>query len=589
MSFLSRFKISTKLLFLAALSMTSLVLATTLALYHMYDRMFDDRIATVRSIVQMVRSEADGLEKQVKAGKMSHDQAVTRLRELIYAGRFGKDNKDYIVVTTSKGITFANGNLPEQEGQDRTGSQDKFGNYIVRDILAVAAKGGGTTRYYYPKPGEKEPQLKVTYVEPYAPWDIVISSGVYVDDVNADLISMVIKLGASVLALAALAAAIVLLVNRDITRSLIRLRDKMTVVADGRTDVTVDETVRRDEIGEMAKAVEVFKQNSIEKLRLEDERKAAEAERRHLEEETRQTEARRKAAEAEQTKTAAEERRRAMLQLADSFEASVKRVVETVSRSAKEITSTAGTLARTADDTSRQANTVAAASQQATSNVQTVATAAEGLSASIGEIGRRVGESAKIAHKAVDEAEHTNSTVKSLATAAQKIGQVVDLINDIAAQTNLLALNATIEAARAGEAGKGFAVVASEVKALATQTAKATEEISGQIASMQDATGTAVGAIDGIRATIGSINEIAATIASAVEEQGAATQEIARNVQEAARGTQEVSANIGGVTEAASETGSATGQMQQGAERLTKECAELTAEVDRFLATVRSA
>ncbi len=198
-------------------------------------------------------------------------------------------------------------------------------------------------------------------------------------------------------------------------------------------------------------------------------------------------------------------------------------------------------------------------------------------------------QSTQIAEKAVAEAQHTSEQVKSLAEAAQKIGEVVNLINDIAAQTNLLALNATIEAARAGEAGKGFAVVASEVKTLATQTAKATEEIAAQIAGMQQATGSTVTAIDHIRGTIGEISHVAMTIASAIEEQGAATQEIARNVQQAARGTQDVSANIGGVTKAAATTGAATARMQQATSRLAEQSERLAAEVDRFLATVRAA
>jgi methyl-accepting chemotaxis protein len=267
----------------------------------------------------------------------------------------------------------------------------------------------------------------------------------------------------------------------------------------------------------------------------------------------------------------------------------VAEVVKSVAAASNELKSTAESMSATAEETSRQATTVAAASEQATTNVQTVASAAEELSSSIAEISRQVAESASIAGQAVDEAGRTNATVQSLAEAAQKIGQVVELINDIASQTNLLALNATIEAARAGEAGKGFAVVASEVKNLANQTAKATEEIAAQINEMQTTTNGAVGAIQGISGTIGRISEIATSIASAVEEQGAATQEIARNVQQAAAGTQDVSANIGGVTQAAGETGAGASQVLSAADELSRQSAQLQTEIDQFLGNGKAA
>ena len=261
----------------------------------------------------------------------------------------------------------------------------------------------------------------------------------------------------------------------------------------------------------------------------------------------------------------------------------VQEVVGVVAAAATEMESTAGAMSQTAERTSQQATSVAAASEQTTANVQTVATAAEELSASIREISRQVSDAASVAGSAVEEAQRTNDTVQGLAVASQKIGKVVEMIRNIAGQTNLLALNATIEAARAGEAGKGFAVVASEVKALANQTAKATEEISQEIAAMQAATKDAVHAIEGIGGTIGKVNEIATAIASAVEEQGAATQEIARNVQQAAAGTQEVSATIADVTRAASETGGSAGQMLNAAGELSRQAALLKGEVEGFL------
>ncbi len=272
---------------------------------------------------------------------------------------------------------------------------------------------------------------------------------------------------------------------------------------------------------------------------------------------------------------------------ADAFERDIQGVVSQVAAAATQMEASARTMAANAEETSMQSTTVAAAAEEATVNIQTVAAAAEELSSSIAEIGRQVSHSAAIASSAMDEATRTNDMVQSLAEAAGRIGQVVKLINDIASQTNLLALNATIEAARAGDAGKGFAVVANEVKSLANQTAKATDEIATQIAAVQNATRDAVGAIGGIASTIGQINDISGGIAAAVEEQGAATQEIARNVQQAAMGTQEVTGTIARVSAAAFETGNAARDVLGSAESLTRNSAILNEQVDKFVREIR--
>jgi methyl-accepting chemotaxis protein len=357
---------------------------------------------------------------------------------------------------------------------------------------------------------------------------------------------------------------IAVLLSRSITKPITGMTSAMEILAAGNRKIEVPGLGRKDEVGLMANAVQVFKENAERVARMEEEQKEAE-------------------------RRAAEEKKRAMNELADSFQAQVGGIVQTVSSSATEMQTTAQTMSSTAEETSRQATAVAAASEQASTNVQTVASAAEELSSSITEISRQVAQSAEIAGRAVADAERTNAQVQGLADAAQKIGEVVSLINDIASQTNLLALNATIEAARAGDAGKGFAVVASEVKNLANETAKATEEITAQITSVQAATREAVTAIQAIGQTIGSINEIATTIASAVEEQGAATQEIARNVQQASAGTTEVSSNIAGVTQAATETGAAASQVLSASGELARQGELLRGEVDKFLHAVRAA
>jgi methyl-accepting chemotaxis protein len=359
------------------------------------------------------------------------------------------------------------------------------------------------------------------------------------------------------------AGAVVYFTTRSIVPPLRAMTDTMTTLAGGNYAVEIPATERKDEVGDMAQSMLVFKENMI---------KAKEA-------------AEREAAEQK----AREARAQKMEALTRDFDSEVSNVLKAVASAATELQSTASSMTATAEETSRQSTAVAAAAEEAASNVQTVASASEELSSSISEISRQVSQSAKIASKAVTEAQETDAKVQGLTEAAQKIGEVVQLINDIAAQTNLLALNATIEAARAGEAGKGFAVVAAEVKSLANQTAKATDEIAQQVGAIQGATRDSVDAIKSIGRTIAEINEIATTIASAVEEQGAATQEIARNVQQASAGTSEVTSNITGVSQAASETGSAASQVLGASSELSKQSEQLRQEVERFLAGVKAA
>jgi methyl-accepting chemotaxis protein len=406
-----------------------------------------------------------------------------------------------------------------------------------------------------------------------------------------------------------------LFIATGLARPIVAMTAAMGRLANKEWDTEVPARDRKDEVGQMAAAVEVFKQAGIENERLQAEAETArqqqEAEReearrrqeaqaaeakatlerrlRETEEAMRQAEAER-AAEQERVRAEAEAKRKAdMNALADAFEASVRQVVQTVGSASAQVLSSASVMAGTAEEANRQASAAAAASEQASTNVQTVAAASEELTASINEIARQVTQSAEIACLATERARATGVTVDGLAQAAGKIDEVVDLINDIASQTNLLALNATIEAARAGEAGKGFAVVASEVKTLANQTAKATEEIARQIQAVQGATRESVAAIQGIARTIDEVNQIATSIASAVEEQTSATSEISRNVQEAAGGTQEVSRSMSGVTQAAAETGSTAQQMKDAADALSKQAAALMRDVDHFIAKVRAA
>ncbi len=438
-------------------------------------------------------------------------------------------------------------------------------------------------------------------------------------DAGRAIVTMFVTLAAALIVVLAIS---VLIVQRGVARPLAELAAIMGRLADRDYAVTVTGTGRGDEVGLMARSVEILKTAGIEgerlaaeaeQNRLRDEARAREdaaraqreaEEKRARDEAEREAEARRqreaeiaerraeeeRRAEAERLRAEAETRRKADLhRLADNFKAAVGGVVETVATAATEMHAAASSMTGIADTTSRQSLAAASATEQAAANVQTVASASEELAASIREISSQVATSSRVAQDAVAQAGRTDAIVQGLAASASKIGEVIALINTIAGQTNLLALNATIEAARAGEAGKGFAVVASEVKNLATQTAKATDEIGQQVQGVQSATREAVAAIEDIRSIITRMSEISGAIASAVEEQGAATNEIARNVEQAAAGTSEASGNVTAVNRSASDAGAAAEQVLGASGELSRQAERLRAEVDRFIGEVRAA
>ncbi len=532
-------------------------------LYLNHERMHQDRVASLKALVDVGHSIAEKLEADAVAGKLTREEAQARFKEMLLALKY--QNGGYLFAYTYDNHGFAHPNAKVM-GKDASGLKDAKGVPILPNMVAIAKQGEGT--YLYPwfvnNSGSSETEEKLSYVKGFEPWKIFVSTGVTINDLQAAFLSQLWTLLAVVAALALPAIALIALVGQNVSTTITRLGRKMHALAGGDLSVAFPESERRDEIGAMGKAVQIFKENAEAKARLEAE-------------------------QTELARRAEEDKRRSMLTLAANFEGNVQGIVDTVATAATEMHSSATSLSAAAEHSVQRITAVSAASEQASSNVQTVAAATEELSASIAEIGRQVAASTQVAGQAVQEAERTSETIKGLVAAAHQIGQVVELINSIAGQTNLLALNATIEAARAGEAGKGFAVVASEVKALATQTARATEEIQGKVVEIQAATGGAQTAIEAIGKTIGQMNEIATTIASAIEEQNAATHNIAGNVIQAAKGTEEVSTNIVGVNQAATATGAAASQVLGASEGLAREAERLRHEVSSFIASVRAA
>jgi methyl-accepting chemotaxis protein len=559
---LNRFKIKAKLMLRVGMSAVSLIAATMVSASFLHDKMLTDREDKLRSIVETVAGLAQSLEAEAAAGRLTRDEALSRFRQNVHSMWYD-GHADYLLAATMEGIFIVNAAVPKIEGT--RGTKDKNGNMIVDLFLGVVQSANqGFVRYLYPKPGQTELQPKLAYVARFPPWNAFIATGVYIDDIETEYNGILRKLGLLDIGIMVVVGAIALAVSRNIAGALGSLQHKMAQLAQGDLEVAITEGGRTDEVGDMARAVQVFKDNAQTMQRLQRE-------------------------DADRKQQMETEKRQMMASVANGFEQNVKGIVDALATAATAAQGTARSMSGLADGTRRRALAVASGATEASANVQTVASASHELSASIDEIARQVSRASAIASSAAAEGDRTNADVARLSESAQKIGEVVGLINNIAAQTNLLALNATIEAARAGESGRGFAVVAAEVKSLAGQTAKATDEIRAQIATIQTEIGTTIEAIQRISRIVLEVNEISTSIASAVEQQTAATLEISRNVQQAANGTEEVSSNISGMTDDMDHTDGAAREMLEAADALAGQAVAMHGEVNQFLATIRAA
>jgi methyl-accepting chemotaxis protein len=526
-------RLAVRLQFIVVTALLCLLTLGGISIYHGYNQMWDDRAAKLRSMDEVAVSLAVELERRVQAGALTQEQAIEQFRNTIRPIRFD-GGSGYYFAYAMDGRTLVLGPTPSVEGTNRINITDANSEPFIQRQIAAAQRGGGTNVYYYPKPGEKIAQPKLAYVVPFKPWNLYVGTGAYVDDLRAAALASAEQLVGVIAVLLGITVTVAWLVSRGITRPLGRLRQSMTALADGNLTGVIAGGERRDEMGDMARAVVVFQQHMAKG-------NASAAE---------------QAAEREQ---AAQEKRAALVGMADTIEQETSQALQQISATTTMMTTTANEMSNAATRTGTSAQNAATAASQALANAQTVASAAEQLSVSIREIGGQVGQSSAVVARAVEAGRETRSTIEALNEKVGRIGAVADIIGEIAARTNLLALNATIEAARAGDAGKGFAVVASEVKQLATQTAKSTEEITRHIAEVKAATGESVTSVVLIEQTITEINAIAGSIAAAVEQQGAATAEIARNITETASAANEMTQRTHEVSHEAEQTGTQAG------------------------------
>ncbi|WP_249781089.1 methyl-accepting chemotaxis protein [Bradyrhizobium sp. dw_78] len=556
--------IAAKLAVMTVAGAISMALVAVTVLLIARNQLFTERTEKAHAIVDAAWQIADTFQRAAAAGQMTEEEAKARFYAAAGAIWYEGHTNYVFIYDTESGLCVLNSSIPGLVGKDMRQIKDANGFPFATRLIDIAKQGEGSVRYTFMRSSaDPTPLDKVAYARGFAPWHLMIGAAEYISDVDVSFWLMARTASAVIAILMLLSIGIAWAITRSVVRPLTGLKERMASLSTGELDAPVANADRPDEIGQMARTVEVFRGAMIDANRLRDDQAAAELRQ-------------------------AERRKADMNRLADQFENEVGEIITLVSTAAGQLEASSSTLSKTADTVEKVSQRASNASGDASANVHSVASASEELASSVGEISRQVETSARIAGEAVEQAQQTDARISQLSQAAARIGDVVDLIQTIAGQTNLLALNATIEAARAGEAGRGFAVVAAEVKTLAEQTAKATGEISQQITDIQSATQDSVTAIKEIGATIGRISEISSAIASAVEEQGAATQEISRNVQRAAEGTTQVAADISDVQRGASETGAASSQVLSAAQSLSRESERLRRGVGNFMNNVRA-
>ena len=522
----------------------------------------EQRGQELKSLVETAIGITSGFEKLSKSGALTEEQAKTQAMAAIKSMRYR--GSEYFWINDYDNVMIMHSVKPSLNEKNLSNLQDAHGKYIFQEFVReVKMNGSGFVEYLWPKPGSNDAVEKLSYVAGFKKWNWIIGSGVYLDDLNAQLTSKAIV---ALLVGGLILAGIMLLAFfniRGVVGPINSLRNDMLSLSEGNTDIDIKAADTPGEIGEMAKVVVGFRDMMIDRTKLEDQTLEERKERR--------------------------QRQEFIDRLINQFQLDVASNLESVTENMGAMRDTATQMNTLAESTSVRTNNAQDASQAASNNVQTVAAATEEFSASIQEIGRQLDQATTVVDTATQITEAANDKVSGLATAAQQIGDVVSLIQDIAEQTNLLALNATIEAARAGEMGRGFAVVASEVKELATQTSKATEEISQHISGIQSSTDEAVVAIQKIGATVEEVNTYTTSISHAVTEQEAATHEISQNLQEAATGTMAASEDLAGVAEAINETNASASKVETIAIEVAERTSGLDATIQDFLKKVAAA